>query len=122
VDDEQLAPLRGQLIVCEPVCGVNEFVTVEDDDGPELSYVIPRSDVLVLGGTAQSGDYSTVVDSDQARGIRARCEEIVPRLRGAIDPVREHRCGLRPARPLVRVEHDRSLSTPRTTVIHNYGA
>jgi D-amino-acid oxidase len=70
----------------------------------------------VLGGTSQAGDANTEPDPAVADMIVARCAEIDPRLTGA--RVLGHRVGLRPARPLVRLEPETLGST---RVIHNYG-
>ncbi|HEY2792992.1 MAG TPA: FAD-dependent oxidoreductase, partial [Micromonosporaceae bacterium] len=51
-----------------------------------------------------------------AAGIVARCAAIDPRLASA--RVLEHRVGLRPSRPSVRLE---AVAQNGRTVIHNYG-
>ena len=52
-DDEEVVPVRGQIIYIEQDPGFGRF-----DQRPEnLIYTIPRRDVTVLGGTAQKGDW-----------------------------------------------------------------
>ncbi len=106
--DPSLVPVRGQVvIVANP--GVTEFFVSEAD--PPV-YWFPQGDRLLLGGTAQTGDENTAPDPATAEAIVARCAEVDKRIAAA--PVLEHRCGLRPTRPTVRLERD-------GRVIHNYG-
>jgi D-amino-acid oxidase len=110
--DPTLTPVRGQVVIVE-----NPGITgwfVEEGDPPV--YFFPQRDTVVLGGTSQAGDANTQPDPAVAALIVARCAEIDPRLTGA--RVLGHRVGLRPARPLVRLE---SESLGGTRVIHNYG-
>jgi glycine/D-amino acid oxidase-like deaminating enzyme len=62
------------------------------------------------------GDLSAYPVRGQA--IIARCTQIVPDMAGA--SVIEHIVGLRPGRPVVRLEESPS-GTPGTRAIHNYG-
>ena len=82
-------------------------------DEDELTYVLPRPDVCVVGGTHQVGDTSLEPREEETRAILARARRLVPQLDGA--PVRDVRVGLRPVRvggP--RVERDGA-------VVHCYG-
>ncbi|HET6531202.1 MAG TPA: FAD-dependent oxidoreductase [Actinoplanes sp.] len=104
VPDEQLIPVRGQVvIVANP--GITEWFVGESD--PPV-YYFPHGDTVLLGGTAGHAR------SDEE--IRDRCAEIEPLLRGA--PIVERRTGLRPTRPAVRLEAEHRDDT---LVIHNYG-
>jgi D-amino-acid oxidase len=106
--DPSLVPVRGQVvIVANP--GITEFF-VSDSDPPV--YWFPQGGTLLLGGTAQTGDENTTPDPAVAATILARCAEVDKRIAGA--PVLEHRVGLRPTRPTIRLERD-------GRVIHNYG-
>jgi D-amino-acid oxidase len=113
--DASLEPIRGQVVrVRNP--GLERFVL--DEDNPEgITYVIPRSEDCILGGTAEVGEWSTEPDPEVAEGILRRCAALEPRLAEA--EVLEHRVGLRPGRPEVRLE----LETPEydSPLIHNYG-
>ena len=115
-----MSALRGQIIVCDPVPGVDEFTAIEDDVGPELAYVIPRNDFVVLGGTAEPGNESLEPDPRTTVGIIRRCSAMVPALARAGLRIRTSRAGLRPVRPVVRLEEGDRIGTTR--VIHNYGA
>jgi D-amino-acid oxidase len=52
-----------------------------------------------------------------AAAIQRRCARIEPLVRGL--EVIEHRVGIRPARPTVRLEHERTADG--VDVVHNYG-
>lgn len=113
--DDTVVPVRGQIVRVENP-GVERFWL--DDERPEgLTYIVPRGDDCILGGTADAGEWSTTPDPDAARGIIRRCVELEPRLAGA--RILEHRVGLRPGRPSVRLE---AAELPRgARVIHCYG-
>ena len=65
-------------------------------DEDSLTYVLPRPDVCVLGGTAQEGDTDTRVRDADTADIVARCTRLVPELEGA--EIVGARAGLRPLR------------------------
>jgi D-amino-acid oxidase len=114
VPDETVRPVRGQhVIVANP--GLTEFFVEETEATSWVSY-FPHGDRVVLGGVAGDGDWSFTPDPATAAAIVAWCAEVEPRLAGA--PVLEHRVGLRPGRPSVRVEEQRVNGT---RWIHNYG-
>jgi D-amino-acid oxidase len=115
VPDPSLAPIRGQLVVVENP-GVTEFFSEDTGLSPELTHFYPFGDTVVLGGLAEEGAWSMEPDPAIVAGILKRCGEIDPRLRDA--RVIEHRVGLRPTRPEVRVEAERRGAIQ---VIHNYG-
>ena len=98
---------------------------VGDDPGafeapPELAYAIPRSETIVLGGTAQDSVWGTMPDPAVARAIVARCARMVPEFGWRLERARvvAHRVGLRPGRPSVRLEEE--ISGERR-VVHCYG-
>jgi D-amino-acid oxidase len=114
-DDDTLVPVKGQVVkVRNP--GLTDFVLDEySPEGP--AYVIPRSHDCVLGGTADEGVWDDEPDLEVAQLILERCLRLEPRLQDA--EVIEHRAGLRPVRPEVRIE--RTTLPDGTTCIHNYG-
>ncbi len=105
--DPSVTPVRGQVVCVEQV-GLERWWL--DADGP--TYVIPRSRDIVLGGTDGEGDWSRTPSPDTAAAILARAAALVPEVRRA--RVLRHKVGLRPARPVVRVERDGG-------VVHCYG-
>lgn len=114
VGDGEMYPIRGQVVRVENP-GLDRFVL--DIDPPEgATYVIPRSADCILGGTAEQGSWDLRPDPETARGILERCVRLEPRLASA--RVLEHRVGLRPGRPAVRLEAE---TGPGGRVIHDYG-
>lgn len=112
VDDQQLQAVQGQVVrVANP--GIRRFVVHHADP---VTYVIPRSRDVVLGGTAEEGAWDTAPDPDVAEEIRRRCAQLEPRV--ADLPVVGHAVGLRPGRPSVRLER---VDVDGTVVVHDYG-
>jgi D-amino-acid oxidase len=115
VGDASMQPIRGQIVrVRNP--GLDRFVL--DEDNPEgVTYVVPRSADCILGGTAEESEWDLEPDPETAEGILHRCTRLEPQLEGA--EVLEHKVGLRPGRPAIRLEReDGPNNVPR---IHNYG-
>lgn len=112
--DSALRGVRGQVVLLEQV-GLEEWVLDEGGDPRFPTYVVPRGDTVVCGGTALDGETLEPDDATTA-DILARCRALVPALRPA--RVREVRVGLRPARPEVRLEAD---TAGRIPVVHCYG-
>ena len=110
--DATVVPVRGQVVHVEQV-GVDRWWL--DGDGP--TYVVPRSHDVVVGGTEQRGGWDRTPDPAVAEELITRAARLVPALRGA--RVLGHRVGLRPARPTVRLEAERTAAGAR--VVHCYG-
>lgn len=113
--DESVYPVRGQVLrVSNP--GLTQFCLAYDHPGG-LTYVVPRVDDVILGGTDQEGGWNMEPDDDEAIAILRRCYDLVPQLARAA--VLDRVVGLRPARPTVRVE--REVTAGGGVIIHNYG-
>ncbi len=106
-DDPTTTPVRGQVVVVEQI-GLEEWSLAED--GP--TYVIPRADDIVVGGTEDAGEWDRTPSPVTAAEILRRAVALVPGLASA--RVLRHKVGLRPARPEVRLERVGD-------VIHCYG-
>ena len=111
-DDEDVRPARGQIIFIDQDPGIGHF-----DQQPEtLTYTIPRSDVTVLGGTAQIDDWGMDIRPEDYDLILSKVEALWPQLDrskivgGAV--------GLRPSRSEVRLEVE---YIGERKVVHNYG-
>ncbi len=115
VPDPELTPVRGQLVVVENP-GLTEFFSEDTGPSPDLLHYSPHGNTVVLGGVAQPGRWSRQPDPATSAAILSRCAQIEPRLRNA--RVLDHRVGLRPTRPHVRVE---TQPVDGTRLIHNYG-
>jgi D-amino-acid oxidase len=114
VPDPTLRPVRGPKVVVENP-GLDTFF-VEAPLGAAWTAYLPYSDHVVLGGRAADGDERLDPDPAEANEILRACAEVEPRLAGA--RVLEHRVGLRPSRPAVRLEAER---VGGALVVHNYG-
>jgi D-amino-acid oxidase len=113
--DLSMEPIRGQIVrVRNP--GLERFML--DEENPEgVTYVVPRSDDCILGGTAEEGAWDTEPDPETAAGILRRCAALEPSLAGI--EVLGHKVGLRPGRPEIRLEReDAARGQP---LVHNYG-
>jgi D-amino-acid oxidase len=106
--DDALRPVRGQVVLVDAPPGTPCLC---DED--ELTYVLPRPDVCVVGGTHEPGDADPRPRPEQTRDILARAARLVPALASA--RVVAARAGARPVRDGgPRVERDGA-------VVHCYG-
>jgi D-amino-acid oxidase len=112
--DDSVTPVRGQVVLVEQV-GLEEW-TLAHKSEVDLTYIVPREKVVVVGGTAEEGVYEPRPDPEVAQQILARARAVVPELGRAT--VVGHRVGLRPVRPTVRLETER---IDDGTVVHCYG-
>ncbi|WP_027345721.1 FAD-dependent oxidoreductase [Hamadaea tsunoensis] len=123
LDDHEVAPVRGQLVVVKNP-GISEFFQEyedgEDDGGHgypgEMTYYLPHGPVAVLGGYASRDGESLVPSPELRAGIVERCVAVEPLLAGA--EFLADKVGLRPTRTLTRVEHERIGGQH---IVHNYG-
>jgi D-amino-acid oxidase len=89
-----------------------------DDSGPNaLAYVLPRPDVVVLGGTAEAGDWERRPREETTRSILERTLRLQPQLAGA--ELVGTAVGFRPARAAVRLE--REETSDGRPLVHDYG-
>ena len=115
VQDNDLVPVRGQVVIARNP-GLSEFLVGAGDAPHDFTYYFPHGDLVLLGGTEESGNWSLEPDPATAERILRACAAAEPRLAGV--EVIEHRVGLRPVRPSVRLEEE-DLDGRR--VLHNYG-
>lgn len=113
VGDTEMVAVRGQVVLVEQI-GLERWL-LDDSDPVNLTYVVPRRDTIVLGGTAVDGDEDAAVRPDVAEAVMRRSAALVPELAGS--RVVAHRVGLRPARSAVRLEADPA----ERDVVHCYG-
>lgn len=105
--DTSVRPVRGQVVLLSQV-GLERWSL--DSAGP--TYVVPRSQDIVVGGTDEGGEWGRRASDVVAREILDRAVALVPQLSRA-RPLGS-RVGLRPARPTVRLEREGD-------VVHCYG-
>lgn len=114
VGDASLVPVRGQVVrLANP--GLTEWL-LDEEDPAGLTYVVPRREDVVCGGTADEGADSGDPDPAVEAAILSRARALVPALADA--PVLSRGVGFRPARPAVRVERQDIGGRP---VVHCYG-
>lgn len=111
--DEELVGVFGQTVITAPGTLRTETFIGDERDQSAIFYAIPRRSEVVLGGcrVALPGIREVPPPDPELR------EAILGRARAAgyePGPVLRERCGLRPVRPLVRVERE-------GRVVHNYG-
>ncbi|HEY0631045.1 MAG TPA: FAD-dependent oxidoreductase [Thermoleophilaceae bacterium] len=113
--DEEIRPVRGQVAYVRTRERLRFMV---DETGPNaLAYVLPRPDVVVLGGTAEEDDWEPRARPETTRSILHRTRLLDPRLADA--ELVGVAVGLRPARSEVRLEAD-ALPDGRL-LVHDYG-
>jgi D-amino-acid oxidase len=113
--DHAIRPVRGQVAYVRTRERLRFMV---DEDGPNaLAYVLPRPDVVVLGGTAEEDDREPRPRPETTKSILERTLLLEPRLASAT--YIGSAVGLRPARAEVRLEAEPLPDGRR--LIHNYG-
>lgn len=111
--DETLFPIRGQVLRVEP--GHAPRFVQGPPEGP-VTYIVPRPDCTVLGGTTDPGAWDRRVDARVAEAILDRCRALEPGLKDA--QLLSHAVGLRPGRPTVRLEAE---AHGGGWLLHDYG-
>ena len=115
VGDHRVYAIRGQIVRVAPLA--SRRVLIEEQGRSGLTYIVPRSDSCVLGGTAEEGAEDLTPDPATAQAIQERCLALEPALRGLA--VLAHQVGLRPGRDVIRLEA--KSWAPGKTLVHNYG-
>ena len=113
--DQTLQPVRGQVAYVR--CESPLRFMVDEEGANALAYVLPRRDVVVLGGTAEEGDDDLTPRDHTTRDILERTARLQPELSNAA--LIGTAVGLRPARPAVRLELD--ATGDGRPLIHDYG-
>jgi D-amino-acid oxidase len=91
-DDDEVFPIRGQVVrLANP--GLSEWI-IDRENPAGMTYVVPRDDDVVCGGTDEIGSYDERVHPEVEAAILGRAVELVPALRG--QPVLSRAAGLRP--------------------------
>lgn len=116
VPDPLVRPVKGQIVVVRNPA-IDTFFCDDTPGLDQYTYFYPHGSVVTLGGSQTPNDASTAPDAETARQILRRCTDVEPRLRDA--EVLEHRVGLRPLRPEVRLGEEPLSRAGR--LLHNYG-
>ena len=112
LDDDEMYPIRGQIIRIK--AGIREMYL--DQQVESLTYIVPRSQDVILGGVAQQGNWDLNADLSDHEAILEKCGAIIPEIKDA--EIIEDLVGLRPGRTEVRVEKEHVRGRP---LVHNYG-
>ena len=112
--DRLLHPVRGQVVRVENP-GLTR-VWIDEHSGPAITYIVPRSRDVVLGGSSEPHLEDRIPDPALTRAIIDRCAALEPRLADA--RVLSVAVGLRPARTPLRLETE---ARANGRIIHNYG-
>lgn len=115
VDDPLLYPVRGQVVRVANPGGLTR-VWIDEHSGRGITYIVPRSRDIVLGGSSQDHAEDRSPDPALTREIVARCATLEPALADAT--ILSVAVGLRPARSPLRLAAELH---PHGLVIHNYG-
>lgn len=113
--DSRVFPIRGQIVRLAPQPHLKQGF--HSHGGPlGFTYIFPRSEDCLLGGTSEPGNWSVQPDVATSAAIRQRCVSVEDSLADA--EVIDVRVGLRPGRDEVRLELEETANGP---IIHNYG-
>jgi D-amino-acid oxidase len=115
--DPEVYAIRGQVVRIKKPISLEPAIWVDSSKEGFATYIVPRKDDCILGGTFQTNDWNENPDPAIAEGILERCCVLIPDLKNA--SILEHRVGLRPGRKEVRLEVERPATS--CPIIHNYG-
>lgn len=114
--DRDVFPIRGQAVRVSLPEGLRQSTRLYQKKD-RFTLMLPRSTDVILGGTAQEGDWNRTPSADDTEAIVKRCSELVPQIAGC--QILGATVGLRPGRATVRLELE--VPAPGQPVIHNYG-
>lgn len=114
LEDVELYPVKGQLLYLKPDLKLK--CIVDDIEVQNLAYIFSRKDAVILGGTAEKGNYSMEASVTITQNILERCLLLQPVLKECDLAIIDVKVGLRPGRSSIRLEKDETLN-----IIHNYG-
>jgi len=113
VKDENVVPIRGQLLRVR-MPWLKHAIIAGD------SYMLPNSELVVVGGTRTVGDWNRNVDPNDTKTILENASKIYPSIRDA--QIANVWAGLRPSRNKPRIERETiNYGVNKLEVIHNYG-
>jgi D-amino-acid oxidase len=115
-NDDEVFPMRGQIVSIEPQSNIDAILLHESSDTTH-TLIFPRTNDCVLGGTAQRDNWNLVDDPGTAEEIMANCAKLLPEIKGS--KILANKVGLRPGRREVRLELEEVDAT--CAIVHNYG-
>ena len=112
LDDSEVYPVRGQIIRVRTSMSEMHL----DQQIETLTYIVPRSEDVILGGVAQQGNWNLGLSEGDHNNILKKCRSIIPELSDV--EIIEDMVALRPGRTIVRLEKE---FLGNHQVVHNYG-
>lgn len=97
--DKLLHPVRGQAVLTDAPWMKQWLIFFGKH---HLSYIFPRAKNVLLGSTAQAGNWNETPEPKTAEVILERCQKYFPSLRGA--DIIDSWAGLRPLRDPIRLD------------------
>lgn len=118
VNDRDIHASRGQVIKVRQ--NGSRRVLIDEDSDAALSYIIPRLNDIVLGGTSEEYSEMLATDEHQTQDILRRCSRLDPAFKNITQSdILRVVAGLRPVRSRVRLKEE--YPSPEKILIHNYG-
>ena len=113
VKDDQVFPIRGQLLRVRAPWLKHSIIAGD-------SYMLPNTDVVIVGGTRTVNDWNANADPNDTKTIYENACKVFPGLKGA--EIVNVWAGLRPGRTRPRIEKESFVfGNNKLEVIHNYG-
>lgn len=113
--DSSVHPARGVVLTVTPKVTVECFS--DNESAENLTYIIPRRDCVVLGGTYNENRTELSATDEEVAEIFRRCCALHPPI--ARTKIENVKVGLRPVRPSIRLEKE--LRPDGGILVHNYG-
>lgn len=113
VKDEKVFPLRGQIIILSKPKSLNFCI---GELAENITYIIPRSEDCIIGGTAEENNWDLKPDSNTTHLILDRAMQLYPPFKN--EKLIDVKVGLRPMREKIRLNAEKLRGS---LIIHNYG-
>ena len=108
-NDEQIFPVRGQVLLLEPGYPDSIFL-----DNQTPTYIVPRKDATIIGGTYEEHICDDITEPETLKILLEKAGKVFEELKNR--KIIGSWAGLRPFRETVRLERE-----PYKNMIHNYG-
>jgi len=116
VNDDEVFPIRGQVVTVSLPENLRESTRLYQKED-KFTLILPRTNDVILGGTAQEGNWDLTPNDEDTKVILERCSKLIPKISKA--EILSTSVGLRPGRKEVRLELEEiRINQP---VVHNYG-
>lgn len=121
--DRNATSRRPEVLMSPFGAHTNDAVVITDEEPWATesmpSYLIPRGNRLVVGGSMMKGDSATEIRAEERNQLLIKAQQLGIDI-GASSPIDEW-IGFRPYRTTVRLEVDNTFDDTGVKVVHNYG-